>query len=424
MAELADQALLELVRDGDERAFETLVLRYRRQLRSYCVRLGVPAHSTEDVVQQALLEAWLALRGGAQVHAFKAWLYRVVHNIALDAVRKSPRAVELSCGEVEQAAAMPTEMHTSELQETLTAVASLPLLQREAIVRTALAGESHEQVGRNLGLTAGAVRGLVYRGRATLRSALAALVPPWLPRLLASRSSAASGLRESLSGIASGAGSTGSAGALVKAGVVVAVAATTITTAIPGHSARPHSNGTSRHAAANLAVSGNGRLTHTAEASSLADDPAPGARPSKSALRTSHSSGPTRSGAPKGMLHPRSQPAARQPQTGSTGQEQANQPATGTRSGASPSPAEASTATAASSQPAGGASSSPAEAPSGSGTQPTGGSGSTGEQSSPPSSSSGSSSSESGGLVGEVVHTVEKTLETTLEDTLGGLLHH
>ncbi|HEV7942988.1 MAG TPA: sigma-70 family RNA polymerase sigma factor [Solirubrobacteraceae bacterium] len=424
--ELADQALLELVRDGDERAFETLVLRYRHPLRSYCMRLGVPAHSTEDVTQQALLEAWLALRGGAQVHAFKAWLYRVVHNIALDAIRKSPRAVELSCGEVEQAAAMPTEMHASDLQETLSAVASLPLLQREAIVRTALAGESHEQVGRNLGLTAGAVRGLVYRGRTTLRSALAALVPPWLPRLLASRSSAASGLRESLSGIASGAGSTGSAGALVKAGVIVAVAATAITTAIPGHSARPRGDGTPRHAPANPAAGSSGRLTHAAEASSLADDPAPGPRPSKSALRASHSSGPTRSGTPKGMPHPSSQPAAGQPQAGSTGQEQANQPATGTRSGASASPAEASSATAASSRPAGGASSSPAEAPSGSGTQPASGSESTGAEQtpSPPSGSSGSGSSEGGGLVGEVVHTVEKTLETTLENTLGGLLHH
>lgn len=425
MSELADQALLELVRDGDERAFEALVLRYGRPLRSYCMRLGVPAHSTEDVVQQALLEAWLALRGGAQVHAFKAWLYRVVHNIALDAIRKNPRVMELASGEAEQAAApMPSEMLGSDLRETLSAVASLPLLQREAIVRTVLAGESHEQVGRYLGLTAGAVRGLVYRGRATLRSALAALVPPWLPRLLASRSSAASGLRESLSGIATSAGSTGSAGALVKAGVIMAVAATAITATLPGHTTR-----TGTHRPAGPAPANGSSLAPEASPSSkLAQERG---NPRAHATVASRAAGPTPtrdksiSRRPTGTHGAGSQPAASGPATGSTGagqaQPQAGQSPAGGAAGAS---AEASSAGASSSQPEGGVSA-PTEAPTGSGTQPAGGSGSTGSEQSPPTSgSSGSSSSESGGLVGEVVHTAEKTLETTLEDTLGGLLHH
>jgi RNA polymerase sigma-70 factor (ECF subfamily) len=407
-----DQALLELVQEGDERAFEALVLRYRRPLRSYCIRLGVPAHGTEDVVQQALLEAWLALSGGARVQAFKAWLFRIVHNIALDAIRETPRVVALATDEAEQAASTRPGTYEPGLHEALTAVAALPLLQREAIVRTALAGESHEQVGRYLGLTAGAVRGLIYRGRTTLRSALAALVPPWLPRLIAGRSSSSGGLRESLSGLASSAGSTGSAGALVKAGAIVAVAATAITTTLPAHATHSATHGPPRRAPANPAVLGS-RLAHE----SPAGDARTGARASsRSALAT-------RSSAPAGMPHASSGPAPLTDSTGGgQGQQQASKQATGTQS---ESTVEASTAGTASSQPAGTASSTPTEAPSGSGTPPTGGSGPPGSgQTLPTSGSSGSSSSEGGGPVGGLVHTVEKTLETTVEDTLGGLLHH
>lgn len=425
MNDLADEALLELVREGDERAFEALVLRYGRPLRSYCTRLGVPAHSTEDVIQQTLLEAWIALRAGAQVHAFKAWLYRIAHNIALDAIAKTPRVVELACAEAQSAMQTPAEMPGSGLQETLSAVASLPPMQREAIVRTALAGESHEQVGRYLGLTAGAVRGLVYRGRVTLRSALAALVPPWLPRLLASRSSASGSLRESLPGIAAGAGSTSSAGALVKAGVMVAVAATAITATLPGHAARTRTDRPVPHAPASGAAGadlapGGGGTQRSANRSVRAAVSSSAGRPAKAR----GGSAPSNSTGARGRG---SQLAVSRPSTSSIGagqaQPQASQPAAGGTADAS---AQTSSTPTASSQPSQPASSSPlAEAASGSGTQPTGGSGSTGGEQAPPSSgSSGSSSSDGGGLVGEVVHTVEKTLETTLEDTLGGLLRH
>ena len=42
-------------------------------------------------------------------------------------------------------------------------------LQREVMVGTAVDGMSHEELASALGLSSGAVRGLIYRARATLR---------------------------------------------------------------------------------------------------------------------------------------------------------------------------------------------------------------------------------------------------------------
>src|SRR3981189_2713940 len=80
----SDQRLLALARDGDERAFEAIVRRYRRPLLRYCRRMGLSDSRAEDVVQQALMRAWIALGRGGEVHAPKAWLYRTVHNTAVN----------------------------------------------------------------------------------------------------------------------------------------------------------------------------------------------------------------------------------------------------------------------------------------------------------------------------------------------------
>src|SRR6478752_2606052 len=87
LAAQSDQRLAALVREGHERAFEALVQRYRRPLLRYCRQLGLSDTRAEDALQQALLQAWLALARGSQVRELKPWLYRIAHNAALNAVR-------------------------------------------------------------------------------------------------------------------------------------------------------------------------------------------------------------------------------------------------------------------------------------------------------------------------------------------------
>ncbi len=184
-----DARLLQLARQGEAAAFEALVRRYRRQLLGYCRRLGLRDGQAEDALQQGLLHAWRALCRGDDVLDAKSWMYRVVHNAALDARRRSGNdhialdegvhgCVELSAaGELDRRLAV---------HATLGELAALPRMQREALVRTAVHGDSHEQVASALGLSHAAVRGLVHRARLALRTAAGALVPErllqWLLR--------------------------------------------------------------------------------------------------------------------------------------------------------------------------------------------------------------------------------------------------
>jgi RNA polymerase sigma factor (sigma-70 family) len=237
-----DQRLLALIRGGHEPAFDALVHRHRRSLLRYCRRMRLSEARAEDVVQQAFLQAWQAIERGAEVRDLRAWLYRIVHNVAVGSMRGSSRE-ERALQEVSAEADVPArELDLGAglyVREALADVAALPDLQREAIVLTAVAGHSHEEAASALGVSNGAVRGLLYRARSTLRGAAAALAPPWL---IARWPGSAATTGDAAVEVAAGGGAVGGGGMLIK-GVAIALSTGALATgAGVAHVAQKHSH--------------------------------------------------------------------------------------------------------------------------------------------------------------------------------------
>jgi RNA polymerase sigma factor (sigma-70 family) len=221
----SDSRLLAYAHAGHERAFEALVQRYRRPLLGYCRRLLLSDERAEDALQQALLQAWLALRAGTEVADFKPWLFRIVHNAALNALRVSGYDY-CKLNESLSGANAPQEDLDRRIavREALAGLAALPEMQREALLRTAVEGGSHQQVARELGLSENALRGLVYRARATLRAAAGAIVPPPLVSWALSAGGRGAPVIDRLAELGAGGGSAGVAGLLMKGGAVAVTA--------------------------------------------------------------------------------------------------------------------------------------------------------------------------------------------------------
>ncbi len=229
LAAQSDQRLVELVEQGNERAFEAIVKRYRRPLMRYCSRIGLAHGQSEDVLQQALMHAWLAIDRGAVVRDLRPWLYRIVHNFAVNSMRRTPDADTFAAAPPHLALADPELGRGLAMRKTLGDLAALPRLQREAILLSAVDGRSYDEVAGALGISEGAVRGLLYRARATLRAAAAALTPAplvnWVCSSMArSASPGAAGVPQlSLAG-----GTAGLGGALVKSAAVAITAAVVV----------------------------------------------------------------------------------------------------------------------------------------------------------------------------------------------------
>src|SRR5947209_20581653 len=214
----SDQRLLALARGGHERAFEALVLRYRRPLLRFCRRRMRLSHTrAEDVVQQSLLKAWMALAAGTEVRDFKPWLYSIVRNTAFNAVRGQADAGVALSDATRAHLSIDSELeHRLEMRDALTHVAALPRAQREAIFLTVIDGQSHEEVASTLGITHDAVRGLLYRARTTLRKAAAVITPQPLIAWAAGGAGTAAPAAERIAEVTSGAGALGAGGLLAK----------------------------------------------------------------------------------------------------------------------------------------------------------------------------------------------------------------
>lgn len=222
----SDAHLVKLVREGHERAFETIVARYRKPLLRFSARF-LPESRTEDAVQQALINAHAALSASDEPVQLKPWLYTITRNAALNMVRQNGwnyEQIPLDFDGVRR----PDQVveQRIELQRTVSALGELPERQRDALVMREFEGRSYGEIALALGANEGAVRQLLNRARGTLRTAVSALTPPPLLARAAASLPPSDGRR-----VAEVFGSLGAAG-IAKAGATAIVAGSLVVGAV------------------------------------------------------------------------------------------------------------------------------------------------------------------------------------------------
>jgi RNA polymerase sigma factor (sigma-70 family) len=233
----SDTRLVSLCREGQDRAFEEIVRRYRPQLVSFAGAI-VPAHRAEDVVQEALTKAHASLAASHGEMKMKPWLYTIVRNRALNDLRDEPGHQHLD--EDFDGVPQPPEMaaQRSDLAAVLAGVKSLPAAQREALLRRELEGRSHQEIAAAIGVTPGAVRGLIFRARTALREAAGVLIP--LPAVRAMLNAGpltteATGASVGVGGAAAGLTAGGGGGLAIKAGTALIVAGIAVGSGVALH---------------------------------------------------------------------------------------------------------------------------------------------------------------------------------------------
>ncbi|EYC50796.1 RNA polymerase sigma factor RpoE [Hylemonella gracilis str. Niagara R] len=192
-----DLQLVERTLAGDVRAFDLLVLKYRRRIERLIGRMVRDVDLVEDLAQETFIRAYRALhqfRGDAQ---FYTWLYRIAVNTskkALLGMKNDPLSTGLAlAGAAEHeddetflTAQEPTAEDTPETLLAAREIASavqdalnaLPEDLRQALVLRELDGLSYEEIASAMDSPVGTVRSRIFRAR----EAVSARVRPLLER--------------------------------------------------------------------------------------------------------------------------------------------------------------------------------------------------------------------------------------------------
>jgi RNA polymerase sigma-70 factor (ECF subfamily) len=156
----------------------------RPELHRYCARLMGSVIDGEDVVQDTLARALVALQDMEETPQLRPWLFRIAHNRALDLLRgravRMTEPIDAASDVADEANPDPVEMlmRQEAVKTAVSRFAELPILQRSVVILKDVLDEQLSEIAALLGLTVDAVKGHLARGRARLREITAQAGPP------------------------------------------------------------------------------------------------------------------------------------------------------------------------------------------------------------------------------------------------------
>ncbi len=88
-----DSVLVSLYKNGNEKAFETLVKRYKSKVYTAIYLIVKDSYIAEDLLQDAFIKAVTTIKTGRynEEGKFLPWLLRIAHNLAIDHFRREKR---------------------------------------------------------------------------------------------------------------------------------------------------------------------------------------------------------------------------------------------------------------------------------------------------------------------------------------------
>jgi RNA polymerase sigma-70 factor (ECF subfamily) len=155
--------------------FLALAGELRPDLHRYCARLVGSVIDGEDVVQDALVRAFVALQDLDEAPPLRPWLFRIAHNRALDLLRgrevRVAEPIDAATDVADPAQPDPLEilMRKEAVKTAVSRFAQLPTLQRSVVILKDVLDESLIEIAALLDLTVDAVKAHLARGRAHLR---------------------------------------------------------------------------------------------------------------------------------------------------------------------------------------------------------------------------------------------------------------
>lgn len=178
---MTEKELVKRFQAGDERTFDILVTQYHSRLIQVASVILGDADEAEDMVQETFVKAYFkhkSFRGDSSLYT---WLYRILHNLCITALRKrkSKNIVSFDSND-EDSFDLPSnepnpydESEKKDIREAVNeAMMELPDQQRTIFAMKQIDGMKHHEIASILGITEGAVKASYFHAVQKLKGLL------------------------------------------------------------------------------------------------------------------------------------------------------------------------------------------------------------------------------------------------------------
>lgn len=173
-ASVHDPALTDMIEGciaGDRAAQEKFYRKYYGKMMSMCMRYMQNRDDAMEVLNTGFLKVFKNLENYRNSGPLEGWIYRIIYNSVIDAVRKKTRGIrteEISESEYELSAGTCTAQNLY-AQDLLTMLNMLPDATRAVFNMFAIEGFRHDEIAEIMNISEGTSKWHVNRARTILK---------------------------------------------------------------------------------------------------------------------------------------------------------------------------------------------------------------------------------------------------------------
>ena len=173
---LSDEQIAILVCQGQTNLFSQLIKRYQDKLKRYAHYLVFNENYLDDVVQNTFIKAFTKLATFNSQQTFSSWIYRIVHNEAINLLRRERKHLQTNIQlSLDLAAKIDINKNyeEKEQQELVSqALLKLPNNYKDPLILFYLEEKSYREISDILHLSQNNVGLRINRGKKTLKKIL------------------------------------------------------------------------------------------------------------------------------------------------------------------------------------------------------------------------------------------------------------
>lgn len=170
---MTDEALvIKRAQEGDLKAFEELMVKYKKLVYNMCFRMLKDRYDAEDGTQEAFIKIYRGLRAYNGRSKFSTWALKITSNMCIDLIRKRKiQTVPIEDYNIKDDSSPEKHFIDSETKKDINkAVNELPEKYRTVIIYYHFMNLSYAEISDILGEPMSIVKNRIYRARLMLKN--------------------------------------------------------------------------------------------------------------------------------------------------------------------------------------------------------------------------------------------------------------
>jgi len=189
LLEMRDEDLIVLVQQGQRKAYDILVTRYKNRLYNFILKMVANPTEAEELTQETLIRAYIYADKYREIARFSTWLFTIATNLVRNNIRKikrrpytvaidpAPDEDKMPVDPVDNSADPSEDIQRQELADLISeATSQIPEKYRIPFLLREIEQMSYEEIQEATGLKLGTVRSRINRARTRFRKAIKPLL--------------------------------------------------------------------------------------------------------------------------------------------------------------------------------------------------------------------------------------------------------